>query len=217
MQKDQGSLSSKTAPIRGSHLEDAALLRQLNTVNACWLFGLPMTKWIQLTRRDGAQPVKNPTHALLVHMLVRHPEACPIRPSVDVNDVMSVAEAAVKQYNKTKLREAREAGREDAFEPRVIDKKRLSIMFGREASGGYRWITKGSRIPPSLARLFYIFMKLSDNKNAARELVKEWIAVVETESKSRGISDIWSHGRWTRGSTKPAKRARKKRASAAAA
>jgi hypothetical protein len=165
-------------PVQGRDLQTVASLLGLNTTDACWLFGVSMTKWMHIVNKLAYEPVRNPTHALLVRALANDNDASPLPPMPQAEEVFDAIQKNMAS----------------------IDKKRVSLMFGREASGGYRWLTKGSKISPSLGRLFYVFMKqympAIQKPTAAVRMLDRWNELVEIEAKARGVDSIWTSGRW---------------------
>jgi len=163
-----------------------------------------MTKWSKVINKEGRKPVANTSLALLVRALRAHPEACPVPKMASAHDVLNQIELT---------------SRTEQDRPLAVDKKRLAIMFGCEASSGYRWITVGSKISPVLARLFTVFKgrhgealskaradSLRQNKSTSGRsrigvpadalMLNEWDAMVTQEAHVRGIEGIFSIGRW---------------------
>lgn len=173
---------SAQRPVIGSDLLDLRERLQLSSGDMAWLLGLSMTRWMLVVNKGRNEPVRDPTLALLVRALDQAPEANPIPAAPTAEEVFSMAHEANDE----------------------VDKKKLSIMFGSEASSGYRWITTGSRISPVLARLFYVFKhgaeanssKIGSNSRGA--FMARWNQMVETEANARGVPDIWKTGRWTK-------------------
>lgn len=169
-------------PIKGEDLDSLREQMGLSTMDACWLFGLSMTNWTIIAKNKGAKiPLKNVTLALLVRVLREYPELCPITPLADAREVYEVIATAQPE----------------------LDYKRMSIMFGCEASSGYRWLTQGSKIGPVLDRLFKVFMaSYAEVKGSPRklaDLVAEWDQMVIEEARARGVVGIYSVGRWSAG------------------
>ena len=165
-------------PVLGQDLDELREQLGLSTMDACWLYGMSMTKWSEVINKNGRVPVESATLALLVRALKDHPEACPLPPMVKAADVY-----------------------EEITKATQIDLKRLAITFGCEASSGYRWITIGSKISPVLARLFSIYKSrhekaLKRGVKPAAEMRQEWEDMVMREAQVRGISDIFRVGRW---------------------
>ena len=196
--KDQSQIQR---PILGQDLDELREELGLSTMDACWLYGMSMTKWSKVINKEGRKPVPNTSLALLVRALRAHPQACPVPRMVGANEV----------FEQVKSVERMAAG---GHKPLVIDKKRLAIMFGCEASSGYRWITIGSKISPVLARLFTVFKErhcealIKARSDAARgrknksfdtadnAMLNEWDRMVLSEAEVRGIVHIFSIGRW---------------------
>jgi hypothetical protein len=187
-----GDITESARPVIG---EDLDILRDqlgLSTADACWLYGISMTRWMIVVKENPKEMIKNITLALLVKSLMAHPEACPVPNPVQAQDV----------YDS--MREVQPS----------IDKRRFAIMFGCEASSGYRWITVGSKVSPVLARLFKIFMKkftTAANKSLddALNVILEWDAIVQVEASARNKPNIFKDGRWTFKKTKEEKEAKK--------
>jgi hypothetical protein len=164
-----------TRPVVGRDLDDVKRTFGLSTADACWLFGMSITKWTHVARRDADLPITDPTLALLVRFLDAHPEL-PVVP---------------KGPNAVEMHEL-----VDAIIP--TDQKRFSVLMGSEASGAYRWRRKESRQSPALLRLMY-FMRMSlmsrdDGDKVA--LLNDWSKVVEAEARARGVDNVFRVGRW---------------------
>lgn len=189
-------------PILGQDLDELREELGLSTMDACWLFGMSMTKWSKVINKEGRMPVSNSSLALLVRALRAHPEASPVPKMVGANDVFDLVKDVRRQI-----------GNDRSI---AIDKKRLAIMFGCEASSGYRWVTKNSKISPVLARLFTVFQnrytealtkarfdtargrKTKANESADQIILSEWDGMVASEASVRGIVHIFAIGRWVR-------------------
>lgn len=182
-------------PILGQDLDELREELGLSTMDACWLFGMSMTKWSKVINKEGRSPVPNTSLALLVRALRAHPDACPVPRMATAKEVHSQIELSFAEEDETA----------------TLDKKRFAIMFGCEASSGYRWITVGSKISPVLARLFSIFkQRHSDALSVARAkskagksnasadtiMLDEWNQMVANEADVRGIRNIFTAGRW---------------------
>lgn len=168
-----------TRPVIGEDLDTVRDQMGLSTSEACWLFGLSMTKWMEVAKEGAKTPVKKPTLAMLVRALNKRPDLT----------LMPVHPNAHEVFERMHM-----------VDPE-LDKKRLSVYFGSEASSGYRWITKDSEISPALARLFLVFSRLFDRAYkqgpvAAARMMEEWRLMVESEASERGIPNILQTGRW---------------------
>jgi hypothetical protein len=166
----------------GADLALMQLKLKLSVADACHLFGQPMARWARLTKqdRDGNLPLSNKTLALLVRALDMHPEMCPILPSIEPPAIFESMGKYVQD----------------------LDKKRFAVFFGCEASSGYRWLTKGSRVTPQLAKLQSIFGRWLESAakrgtKAASEVIKSWEAMVLAEAIVSGVGGVFATGRWT--------------------
>lgn len=163
-------------PIVGYDLDDIRLQRGYSTADAQWMYGMPATKWSEIVRIKKDEPV-NPTLALLVRILDAYP-------SIAVIPEMPSAE---EMYSDLR---AIDSG---------INMRMLALLAGKEASGGYRWITLGMRQVPVRQRLFFCLKKLIDTcpEDKRKELLAEWLGVVKAEAASRGSHDIFRTGSWS--------------------
>lgn len=163
-------------PVIGHDLEDLREKLGVSSSDAAWLFGMSITKWMQVARKNASKPVK-PSLALFVRMLDRHP---------DLNFLPRFPEPG-EVFDKIS-------------DTRKVTKKSLSVMLGREASSGYRWITAGGRSSPILGRLLLLLMSALDQKHTEGEstdILDDWSRMVETEANARGVPNVWAAGRWT--------------------
>lgn len=161
-------------PVLGKDLDAVRQQFGLLTSDACWLFGLSITRWTQIVRKAAELPVKDPTLALLVRFLDQHPEL-PVIPK------FPTASEAFELINSVQ----------------ETDQKRLSVLFGSEASAAYRWL-RGGRQSPAVNRLMH-FLKLAMlahpfEKRA--EVLDEWSATVVKEAEARKAPDIFKTGKW---------------------
>lgn len=168
-----------TRPVIGRDLDDIKQQFGLSTADACWLFGLSITKWTQVVRQGADDPVKDPTLALLARLL-------------DANPTLSVIpEMPTSQALFDLLKESLPD----------LDQKRFSIILGSEATAGYRWLKVGSRHSPILSRLM-LYMSLSLKGMSPAERRKSllaWKKTVELEASARGVDNVFAGGRWTVG------------------
>lgn len=174
------SFISEDRPVTG---EDLNTLRErigLSVGEACWLYGLSMTKWTNVAKRDAKKMLTNPTLALMTRALSARQDACPLPAAPSAPEVLDLITEIVPG----------------------IDKKRFATMFGRESSSGYRWITTQGKISPVLERLFHVFKALyvpalEKGPLEAALFLQEWDQMVELEAQERGIANIYSAGKWT--------------------
>lgn len=161
-------------PVIGRDLEEIKQQFGLTTADACFLFGISITKWTQL-KTAANEPLTDPSLALLVRFLAEHPEL----------SVIPKMPNAIEMF--------------DLFnEILEVDQKRFSIMMGAEASAGYRWRKSNSRQGAALQRLMY-YMKLalmSRTGGDKVQLLDSWCKTVENEGLARGVPDIFRAGQW---------------------
>lgn len=168
-----------TRPVLGKDLDTVRQQCGLLTADACWLFGLSMTRWMQIVRQGPELPVKDPTLALLVRFLDEHPEALfmPKFPSVD--EVYGLVEST--QIDKKGLAQ------------------RFSVFLGSEGSATNRWRRgAGSRQSPAVLRLMLCLKSamLARQPESRAELLEGWRKTVDLEGKARGVADVFKEGKW---------------------
>lgn len=164
--------------VLGRDLDDVKMQFGLSTADACWLFGMSITKWTQIVRKAVDEPVTDPTLALLVRYLDQHPELSVIPKLPDGEEMFELINTIIP-----------------------TDQKKFSILMGSEASAAYRWRRVGSRQSPTLLRLmFYMKMSLLGRTDSERlQLISEWQKTVELEGRARGVDDVFRRGRWRMG------------------
>lgn len=175
------SFIKTNVPVIGEDINALRDVLGLSTGDACWLYGISMTRWMEMTsnRLGHKDPVPNPTLALMVRALSSRPDISPIPVAPSAEEILGM----INELGET------------------VDKKRLAIMFGCEGSSGYRWITMRGKISPVLERLFLVFRMLlksalAKSAGQAIKFLDEWDEMVEDEARHRGISDIFSVGKW---------------------
>lgn len=184
-------------PVLGKDVDAIAQQFGMLVADACWLFGMSITKWMHVVRQKPDVPLKDPSVALLVRFLANHPE-------LSVIPKFPSAEEMFALVNKVQ----------------EVDQKRFSVLFGSEASAAYRWLKPGSRMSPSVGRLmFYMKMALLAKSPSKRsEMLEQWRETVRKEGVARGVDDIFKTGAWTpKEKAAPRKRALAKKASIAEA
>lgn len=169
-------------PVIGQDLEVVTQQFGILVSDACWLFGLSITKWTQIVRGAPQEPIANPTLALLVRFLAEHPE---------LNVIPTFPNAADMFQEINAIQE--------------IDQKRFSVLFGSEASATYRWLKPGSRISPVVGRLMlYMRMALRARQpNDRSAMLGRWCETVRNEGRARGVDDIFGYGAWNPKAKRP--------------
>jgi hypothetical protein len=167
-----------TRAVIGADLEDIRVAQGLSTADACWLFGMSISRWTEIVRRGADSDVADPTLAVLVRALDKYADNVRIIPK------MPTAAETFELLN--------------AYQ--VIDKKRFAILTGTEASGGYRWLTQGARQPPVLQRIFFCMrqMMLSRPESERAGIIEDWAKMVEREAEERGVKDVFKKGYWNK-------------------
>jgi|GEM_PF-806462 len=164
-----------TRPVLGKDLDTIRQQYGILTADACWLFGLSMTRWMQIVRQAPEVPVKDPSLALLVRLLDMNPDLSVI-PKFPTAAEMFQFLSNVQQ----------------------TDQKRVAAMFGSEASATYRWLKLGSRQTPAVSRLMH-YLKASmmaKSPDGRPEILEQWGRVVKSEADARGARDVFKTGRW---------------------
>jgi hypothetical protein len=181
-------------PVLGKDLDAIAQQFGMLVSDACWLFGMSITKWMQVVRKAPEVPLRDPTLALLVRFLDAHPE---------LNVIPQFPSAAEMFALVNKVQE--------------VDQKRFSVMFGSEASATYRWLKPGSRMSPAVGRLMY-YMKmamLAASPEKRSQMLESWRETVQLEGTARGVADIFKSGAWrAKAPRPPRKRAAAKKVAA---
>ena len=164
-----------TRPVLGKDLDAVRQQYGMLTSDACWLFGLSITRWMQIVRQAADLPVKDPTLALLVRFLDQHPELSVIPKFPSVAEMYDMVNSIQE-----------------------IDQKRFSVLFGSEASAAYRWLKAGSRQSPAVNRLMH-YMRvgmLSRQPDKRADMLEDWRKTVELEAQARGVPDVFKLGQW---------------------
>lgn len=166
---------SDSRPILGKDLDTIRKQYGLLTSDACWLFGLSITRWMQIVRQAADLPVKDPTLALLVRFLDQNPEL----------SLIPKFPRAAEMY-------------EMVNSVQETDQKRFSVLFGSESSATYRWLKAGSRQSPAVNRLMH-YMKsalLARQPEKRADLLEKWRKTVAKEAQARGVPDVFKSGHW---------------------
>lgn len=175
-----GQIGAGSKPVICESLDALRDELGITSMDACWLFGLSMTKWSEMIRKTPSEPIENVTLALLVKALKKYPELSPLP---QMPEALSVFESARKFRSD-------------------IDSRRFAIMFGCEESTGHRWTSKSAKVTPIVQRLMYVFMKrLTELESSGIDKIHEflfaWDDIVTLEGRMRGIDDVYKNGRWT--------------------
>lgn len=147
----------------------------ITTADACFLFGVSITKWTQLVSNKPDEPIKEPTLSLLIRLLAEYPD-------LSVIPKMPTTEEMFQLF--------------ESIGP--VDQKRFSLLLGSEASAGNRWRRNGSRPSQTLERLmYYLRLALLSRSQAERlTLMESWKQTIVDEAVARGVTDILRSGQW---------------------
>jgi hypothetical protein len=144
------------------------------------------------------KPISDPTKALLIRLLSRYHEYCPIKPSTTPHQVYEAIQKT-PGYEDYKARH---------FGP----------LVGCELSSAYRWFS-GSGITPTIGRYLSVVMSMMENLDDKdrQKMVAEIISLAEVEAVNRDVPKdyLWEHGSWKSPAKK--KKSAKKKAAAKAA
>lgn len=184
-------------PVLGKDLDTVRQQFGLLTADVIWLYGISITRWMQVVRKAPNEPVKDPSLALLIRLLDANPDMELIPTFPEANEMYDFI---------NKIQE--------------VGQKRFSMMFGAESSAAYRWMKEGGKITPPVARLMYYVRQswLAKPPSGRLAELERWQETVSIESRARGVADIWTNGSWKQKTGKPVRRraAAKKVAAAAA-
>jgi hypothetical protein len=181
-------------PVLGKDLDSLRQTLGILTNEACFVFGMSITKWTELKRNRSDEPLSDPSLALLVRLLDMNPEL-PVLPKYPTPNEMFDLVNGIQE----------------------IQPKPFALLFGSEASATYRWRRAGARVSPAVARLmYYLRLTLMNASPDKREqILKKWRDVVEKEGSARGVPDVFRACAWVpRKQTKPLLAPAKKAASA---
>ncbi len=173
------ALLPKDTPVTGQDLDALRGKLGLSVADMCWVFGFSMNRWGSTVRKNAVKPLPNQSEEILARLLDEYVELCPVPKMPDPREFFEHLKAIDPGMNR----------------------KRFGILLGREASTGYRWITKSGRPSPVLERIAFIVSRLLDDKRHTsdkRQVIAEWEALVRLVAGVRGIEgDILRTGRWT--------------------
>ncbi len=176
----ESSLIPSNRPVIGRDLDTLRLAFGLTTHDTIWLLNLSITRWTDIVRNAPDAPVSDPSLALLVRLLVQHPELVqallPAKPHAsEVFDLMRSATP--------------------------IELKRFSTHLGAEASAGYRWMRPGAQPSAMVQRLMQCLRTVlhGQNNDMRSQELSSWRNTVEQEARARGVVQVLQTGRWRPG------------------
>lgn len=168
----------------GVHLLALQKTLSLSTKDASWLFGMSEARWSEMTQKKRHEPIKSPALSLMVRVLSAYPEATPMSGRPDVAHL----------YKSVGINQ------------KLMDKRRLGIMFGCEGSSGHRLLSGSSHASRTLSQLMKVFQSWygigrntmpSTGEKGEKALMK-WDDIVTMEAKARGVVDVFNTGKWVK-------------------
>lgn len=162
-------------PVIGRDLDEVRQQFGLLVGDALWLYGMSMTKWTHIVRRDAELPVTDPSLALLVRFLDENPGLSVI-PKPPTAEEMYELLNGIQESNQRKF----------------------AVTFGSESSSAYRWLKAGGNMSTTVSRLMY-FMKLglmSKPQERRADMLENWRQTVHAEALARDVPDVFASGKW---------------------
>jgi hypothetical protein len=164
-------------PVIGKDMDEVRLALGLIVAEACSLFGLSMTRWMQHVRQGGELPIKDASLATLVRFYDAYPEMCPIQ----------------KAPAPTEMHEMLTAIRGS------LTNAEFSAAFGAEGTAAYRWLKQNATPSPYAARLMTGLKRLllSVPEWKRGETLDQWMAIISAEGVARGGTESPAKsGKW---------------------
>lgn len=159
----------------GRDLKEIKQTFGLSTSEACYLFGLSITKWTLIVNKNPDVPLTDPSLALLVRFLAEYPHL----------SVIPKPPSAVEMYEKI-------------CSVTPLNSKEFSVFLGSEGSAYNRWKKNISRQGPSVQRLLYYFRLVLLGRPVTEQatLLNNWRSIVKSEGFARSGSDVFKTGQW---------------------
>jgi hypothetical protein len=174
---DATLLALDNRPVTGSDLLFLQQWYDLTVPETCYLLGITLLRWQELTREVG-QPVGDPGVALLVWALLRFPEAQYLPTFPDPAEVYPLYEAMAAQSTRTLA--AKRRGR--------LGKTAFGLLLGREATSAGRWLspTHSRSAGPSVRRLLFAFRNVLLAHGVPG--LETWVERVGVEAAARQLN-----------------------------
>lgn len=160
-------------PVLGADLDDLRYHLGITTLDACHLLGLDPPKY-SLLRKRSQEPLDRPSRSLMVRHLEQHPEDSPLPRPPRFREVLAAL---------------------NALEPGQWSIGRAAILFGAKPGSGFRWSKDESATSPVIDHLFQVFLNATRQRGVVA--LREWVAMVETEARALGVTDLadfWRNG-----------------------
>lgn len=169
-------------PVTGRDLDLVRLQNGLLTADACWLFGLSITRWMHIVRQQPDLPISDTALAMLVRLYDQQPGLIPIPKAPTAEELFSLL---------SKVRGE-------------LSQREFGALMGSDASAAYRWLKKGAPASGYAERLMTglknLLLSVPEHKRA--EVLEEWAQCVTAESKARGVErGAMIEGRWNNADT----------------
>jgi hypothetical protein len=163
-------MPTNTAPITHSDIQTLPDYLGLLAADVTWALGMTMAGWgkLKLTPRAYADPAI----ALTTRWLIERP--------TDVPSLLSPTPRDIYRALKAQLG------------PKAPTKKTFGLVFGREGTAGYRWITCACDCHGAIRRALSIL--IADGLHGLPERWSAWVEMAEREAALRGIPDLLRAG-----------------------
>lgn len=177
-------------PVLGKDLDAIRQSYGLTTTDACFLFGLSMTRWMHAVRRDFDLPLADTSLAVLARFMDKYPELFLLPKFPEPSDVFEKIRA-VKGYDQ-------------------LSSRHFSLILGADSTAANRWLKQGGRQSPSVVRLLWHINEALDhtnpggkpkvdvdlNKISQTEVINQLLEMAKLEASLRGTVDLFKEGRW---------------------
>ncbi len=163
-------------PVTGADLDAVRQQMGLPMADAIWLYGISPNKWSKMVRMHPNEPVSDPTLALFVRFLDKHPELALFPRWPQAREMFDF------------LNETQKISRED-----------FSLQLGYERTAATRWFNAlDLRQTAALSRLLYCIREtmLPMDKRERGQLMDELRATALQEASARKVN-LLKTGRWT--------------------
>jgi len=177
-------------PVLGKDLDAIRQSYGITTTDACFLFGLSMTRWMHAVRRDPDLPLADTSLAVLARFMDKYPELYLLPKFPEPSDVFEKIRG-VKGYDE-------------------LNSRHFSLILGAESTAANRWLKQGGRQSPSVVRLLWHINEALDHTNprgkpkadvglsgvSQKEVINELFEMAKLEASLRGTVDLFKEGRW---------------------
>lgn len=164
--------------VTGHDLDDVRLSYGLSVDFARHLFCMSEAKWSEVVRKNGDEPIRDVTLALIVRLL-------------DYNRWLFEPPRYPEPEEMRELFEKSCGAR--------VSQKQLSVLLGADGSSAHRWLKDGSRQSPSVQVLMHFLEKafLAVDESERASAYRAWEDIVREEGFARTGEDVLKTGKWT--------------------